>query len=312
MTGHEPDDHELTERLQRMAAGVPVPTGDPGEDLARGRRRKRRRHAVAALGGVAAVAVIGLSVAAIDLPGGSADRTDTTGFAASGAPGTAAGEAGGQTPTPLPEDAEEPPQAWLNGGQPSAMTDLPDAGFPSGGAEDSTLPKTLVPPPDSGAACASATEGQGPFDRALGTYRDIVADHLDPAGTHLQKRVSNEQGAGGPSGCSIGTRLGWTEAGQEGEAVVRVEVANSWRSSALGHEVDGWAVVPTSEPGVRTLRTATDEGTTAVAVTREDGTVVSLLAAPLFDNHSDVALDGFGIDVDRLTETASDPRFQLP
>ena len=60
-----------------------------------------------------------------------------------------------------------------------------------------------------------------PAGQLLKDYRDVIAEHLDPDGTHLQKKPDNLQ-----SGDGLGTKLGWTIPGEEGLGMVEVFVGN--------------------------------------------------------------------------------------
>ncbi|MEZ0578195.1 hypothetical protein [Nocardioides sp. MH1] len=148
----------------------------------------------------------------------------------------------------------------------------------------------------------------------LASYRDIVARHLDPAGQHLQRDVSGVQ-MGGSIRCgvsSLGTKLGWTVAGEDGEGMVQVEVNRSAHGSQVAMSLDGWEPVPSGLPGVTRAEVARDGGRTAVLVTRADGLVVGIIADPLFGNNSLTPVSDLDVSVDDLVATAADPDLALP
>jgi hypothetical protein len=148
----------------------------------------------------------------------------------------------------------------------------------------------------------------------LDSYRDIVARHLDPGEQHLQQEVSGVQYGGSP-GCgfsALGTKLGWTVAGEDGQGMVQVEVTRSTRDSQVSMSSDHWETVPSDLPGVAKAEVARDGGRTAVLVTRDDGLVVGIIADPLFGNNSTTPVSGFDLAADALVATAADPDFALP
>lgn len=163
-----------------------------------------------------------------------------------------------------------------------------------------------VDPPDS-------------IDAALLVYRDVVAEYLDPSGEHLQKRPNNEQSGGGgaPDDVYLGTKLGWSNPGQDGLGMVQVGVASS--QAAL----DGWWPCGAYRDQAWTCRQATDEtGKTyetassgraeMILVRRTDGLLVVITLDALFGNNSLVPVEDFGFAAELVVAAASDPRIQLP
>lgn len=151
---------------------------------------------------------------------------------------------------------------------------------------------------------------------SLASYRTIVARHLDPRDQHLQRDVSGVQ-MGGSLRCglsALGTKLGWTVAGEDGQGMVQVEVNRSARGSQVSLMFDHWQTVTSNLPGVTKAEVAGDGGggRTAVLVSRDDGLVVGILADPLFGNNSLTPVSGFDFTVDDLLATAADPDFALP
>lgn len=148
----------------------------------------------------------------------------------------------------------------------------------------------------------------------LASYRDIVAGHLDPRGQHLQREVSGVQMGGSPR-CglsSLGTKLGWTVAGENGQGMVQVEVGRSLHGSQVSMTFDHWESVPSNLPGVTKAELAGDGTRMAVLVTRADGLVVGIIADPLFGNNALTPVSGFHFSADDLVATAADPGLALP
>ena len=68
-----------------------------------------------------------------------------------------------------------------------------------------------TPTADRPASVRRRPKPPAPVDQRTGRellkdYRDVIAEHIDPDGTHLQKKPDNLQSGGG-----LGTKLGWRE-----------------------------------------------------------------------------------------------------
>ncbi|RHW27178.1 hypothetical protein D0Z08_10975 [Nocardioides immobilis] len=149
---------------------------------------------------------------------------------------------------------------------------------------------------------------------SLQSYRDILVRHLDPRDAHLERRVTNIQAGGSPE-CgfdSLGTKLGWNVAGEDGLGMVQVEVSTSRRDSQVGMTFDVWDGVHSGLPGVERAEVAGDGDRMAVLVTRSDGLAVGILADPLFGNNAVTPVSGFEFTIHDLVATAADPEFALP
>lgn len=150
-------------------------------------------------------------------------------------------------------------------------------------------------------------------DPDLNRYRDVLAEHLDPQGEHLEKGVSNMQSGGG----SLGTKLAWTNAGESGMGMVQVNVSAGWSGLhwACGVQFSGqenWDCRDVPAPRGLTAEVAEHDGVTEVAVEHEDGTVVVLTVDALFGNNSTVPVSGIDLGEDLLARAAADPRLDLP
>lgn len=277
---------QLTRHLQRYE--VPLPAADPFADLRRGQARLRRRRLFTAVGGAGAVATVALG-AALVVP-------------------NIVGSGPGVTPAASPSEAVEPsPEPTSPEPTPSEQ---PDA---RGCIPESDEPRPATPQPEPVLA------------EALKDYRRIVAGHLDPQERHLERWEETQgmqYGSNGTIDCpvgmigldSLGTKLGWAVAGQDGQGMIQVEVVRggTWRDSSIRLAHTGWQDLPADLAGVRSAEVATYDGGTAVVVHRTDGLSVAIDANQLFGNNSLTPIDGFDFTTADLVEAAADPEFALP
>lgn len=145
-------------------------------------------------------------------------------------------------------------------------------------------------------------------------WRAVLAEHLDPGGTHLEKRPSNEQTGGGESADSrsLGTKLSWTTPGQQGMGKVQISVASAPDATYSWCEDPGWTCRAATAPGGLPARLGTDGSVREVTVTHEDGTIVMLTVDALFGNNSTVPVDDIALTEAQLLAAAADPRLALP
>lgn len=276
MTQPREDRHSLEDALHRLAAGVSAPVVPVADDLARGRRRRRRTHLAVVTGAVAAVAVVGLGTAVV--PGlVGAGGEPGPGPATSGPSGSAVPSEPTGSPEPEVREIEPSP-----GGGIDAMMD-------GTGMEDITN------------------------DPDLNRYRDVLAEYLDPRGEHLEKGVSNMQGGTGSKGTKLAwTNAGETGMGM---VQVNVSAGWSGQLWACGAELSGlesWDCHDVPAPRGLTGEVAEHDGVTEVAVEHEDGIVVVLTVDTLFGNNSTVPVSGIDLGEDLLARAAADPRLDLP
>ncbi len=181
----------------------------------------------------------------------------------------------------------------------SVFDDGPSAGpaGPAGAptsAPDSPSPTEASKPP--------APKDQRTGGELLKDYRDVIAEHIDPDGTHLQKKPDNLQSGGG-----LGTKLGWTVPGEEGLGMVEVFVGGGW---------NGFIGAGCGDPSVECSDTTVDgiharvlewDGSTTVVVERRNGTA-AITVNSLFGNNSLVPLSSLDIPLDDLVRAAADER----
>ncbi|MFD7073989.1 hypothetical protein ACFV9G_07225 [Nocardioides sp. NPDC059952] len=146
----------------------------------------------------------------------------------------------------------------------------------------------------------------------LQKYRDVLAEHLDPSGEHLEKTVSNMQGGHAGSGRSIGTKLGWTVEGEDGLGMVQLSVGSGWDGVGLPCGDPGWDCEDVNHPGAKVARVATHDGARSYAVERSDGTVVAITLDSLFGNNSTIPVSGVDLGEKEVMAAAADPRLVVP
>ena len=181
----------------------------------------------------------------------------------------------------------------------------PDPAAPPGAtATDADAP--TEPPsgiPSSPKAPVDTRDGK----ELLTDWAQALAESLDPGGRHLDTVVTGYQG----SGRGLGAKLGWSVPGEEGLGLVQVFVSPSLRT-----QFDFYcsAATPCRDVTVDGVAAQVQEmdGTTQVAVEREDGSVATVLIDPLFGNNSVVPVSGMDITVPELVRAAADPRLTVP
>lgn len=148
----------------------------------------------------------------------------------------------------------------------------------------------------------------------LQAWRDVLAEHLDPTGTHLEQKPSNEQSGGGEAGTlTLGTKLGWSIPGQRGLGLVQISVSSAAEKGDWGCGDDpAWVCHDATAPGGLRAQGAVHDGVRAVRVARADGEVVILAVDNLFGNNSTVPVSGVDVDEADLLAAAADPRLTLP
>lgn len=173
-----------------------------------------------------------------------------------------------------------------------AALDTRDAA-PNGPASQGVEPA----PPKQKAAPDDRTGGE-----LLRDYRNVLAEHVDPNGTHLQKKPDNLQSGGG-----LGTKLGWSVPGESGLGMLEIFVGDGWGGVVGELCGDGVECTQQDVDGIHAT-VARSEGVTSVLVKRADGSNVLLTANLLFGNNSLVPVSGMDISVEDLIRAAGDLR----
>ncbi len=242
---------------------IEAPDADPAADVRRGEQALRRRHrwqVGAAAVGVAAVGIVGFVAQGV-----------------SGAPGTSGSFAG------LPHTASPRVRPAPHGcrGRCAAQA-------------HSRLTAKQAQRRALHMMAAASTQ------LMLQTYRDVLAEHLDPRGTEL-RLAENQQGGGG----TFGTKLDWRNGG-----MIEITVGRTWESASSFANLDGAGLTPTTFRG-QPARVSTTGDDLVVSVRHDDGTIVSLVASTAFGNNG-TSTASLGLTQRRLLEAAADPRLQLP
>ena len=134
----------------------------------------------------------------------------------------------------------------------------------------------------------------------LQTYHDVLAEHLDPTGSHL-RLAQNEQGGTGV----YGTKLDWNDGG-----MLEIVVSHSWGGAGHFYLLEDAGMTPTTYDG-RPARVSTKGDDLVVSVEHQDGTVVTLIASTSFGNNG-TSTPALGLTQDRLLAAAADPRLRMP
>jgi len=134
----------------------------------------------------------------------------------------------------------------------------------------------------------------------LKTYRDVLAEHLDPAGTHLHL-AQNEQGGAG----AYGTKLDWNHGG-----MLEIVVGRSWGAAGSFYGLETAGLTPTTYAG-HPARVSTRGADLVVSAEHEDGTIVTLIASTSFGNNG-TSTPSLGLTRHQLLAAAAHPRLVLP
>jgi len=242
---------ELEERLQSLAESVVLPATTAEDDLARGRGRLRHRD-LGALGAAAVTAAVIGSVVVLASGGGVRQGADP-GFA-------------GTSSTP------------------DLVAQAQDA------ARRAEVERQLAEEARARAdrlKAISEVRGRPQLKAALSGYRDVLREHLDPAGRHLQS----------------GPKLTWN-----GGGMLQVAVGRTLES--VQFFCDGVCTRQTLAEARKAL-VLSSPGRISVAVFQDDGDIVALTADTSFGNNG-TTTSSLGLTVDQLLAAAADPRLDLP
>lgn len=291
----------LSRRLDELGRRAPVPEADPLLDIRRGRaallRRRRARNAAAIATTI--TAVVGIVVATPLLGGPGHD-----------APG--AGEVTFQPASPsasTPADQAAPPlcsREWamsMDGQQ--ALDQVRERHHGDDGVGHLYGPG-MLPKPWKDPALAPA----------LASYRQAVAETLDPSGRHLDRKVTNVQSSCGEDGLvRLGTKLGWRSGDAVGLIQVEIVAPHHEEQPQIVMDHDRWAAYDGVLPaGVHQARVADDGDGHAVVVERDDGLTVAVGAAGVWGNNAAPGSPSAGDlpTVEEILALAASPSLTLP
>jgi len=274
----------FSERLHELGQRAPVPVVDPVHDIRRGRIALRRRRTRAAAGATTTLVAAGVVLATV--------------------PGRGAGADPAPVVTSQPSRSSSPRPVTV------AEQLCGEGGAVSGGKALGTVRRRI------GEVASTAPWQEPAVARLLADYRSVTAAVLDPAGRHLDRRVSNVQSSCDGDGrlTSLGTKLGWKSGRALG--MVQIEVGRGPADDfqiVMGH--DRWTADEQSLPaGVVKVRVADDEGGRAVVVKRADGLTVAVDTAGVWGNNAAPGSPAAGDlpGVGKLVRLAADERLTLP
>ncbi|TDD65691.1 hypothetical protein E1262_24380 [Jiangella aurantiaca] len=182
----------------------------------------------------------------------------------------------------------------LPGGGPAGDEDLPVAG---GSAAETSAPPATTPTEPT----ATPSEMPGGFSLTRQLLRETAAEHFDPAGDHLNNDANSLHGGGFENAVNVGTKLGWTVPGEDGEGLVQVGVTAPGYVDAGEYAVENFIVdFGCDLPEHCTEQTVPGTGETvlvappnpdmhlqfAVSYERADGSMVGVAVYDLFGNNS--------------------------
>ncbi|RIQ20770.1 hypothetical protein DY240_16755 [Jiangella rhizosphaerae] len=216
----------------------------------------------------------------------------------------------------------------LPGFGPAAPGELDVAGAGDGPAAVEVPAETATAPPDSEVPSAEPTDvptSDDPFGFPLTRQLllDTAVEHLDPAHEHLPAETSNRQGGGNGTAASVGTKLGWTIPGADGEGMVQVAVTEAGYVEGE-YAFESFAgtfgcvsrEVCTEQPGPDgTVYVAEADAETGMALgivyERADGSLVGIAVNALFGNNSVTPVSNVDITVDQAIAFVTDPDLQV-
>lgn len=179
-------------------------------------------------------------------------------------------------------------------GHPAPGTDF--AGGPSSpGVGRPTSSAGSDPKDDANLPTDSRREAQ-----VLRSYRDVLREDLDPAGTRIQTGpITNRQTAAD----ALGTKLDWN-----GGGMLQVVVGSSLEGVQFFCD---HGCTQQSVAGASKALVLSSPGRISVAVFQDDGDIVALTADTSFGNNG-TSTAALGLTVDQLLTAAADPRLDLP
>jgi hypothetical protein len=142
--------------------------------------------------------------------------------------------------------------------------------------------------------------GTGFSEATLTTYRNVLAEHLDPSGTEL-RLAQNEQGGGG----SFGTKLDWRSGG-----MLEIVAGPTFATAGGFYDLAAAGMVDRTYAG-QSAQVSTVGPDLVASVRHDDGTVVTLIASTEFGNNG-TSTPSLALTQDQLLEAAADPRLRLP
>lgn len=288
------------DELRRLFAAIrfvdepqfPPGTGSVDDDIERARRglRKRRLMTWGSAAVSCAVIISGIAVAApnLDLGDGRVPVAEGT------ADDTTDESATGESPA---ETAPDPVAADIN-----------------------PCPAESPPEPDE------ELGGLVGFPETRQCLLEIAVKHFDPEWGHLPEQTTNTQAGRGSNGSSVGTKLAWTNPGEDGMGLVQVAVTTpGWADNEhAALDMPGMSICRISPDACRSepIPGADEEvlvvednpehdWSLAVLYERPDGSMVSVAIGDLFGNNSLVPVENVDITLDHAIAFVTDPALKV-
>lgn len=304
------DEQDLSRRLADAAAvGQPQPP-PVADDVARGRRSRRRR----------VVALTGLPVAAAALLGAVSTAAGLPGPVLGGEPTGPLGVAGGgSSPRPAsPTPGMVGMETLVGPTTPEFSNPVSVPVTPPGTLTTTPSPPIPPTPPAKVTPGTETTFVFGPGYRPETAWRHalfaLARQHLDPAHERLNYDTQSLQSGTDGSDRMYGIKLGWQQPGESGEGMVQLGVSDPGAAGLLrcGQVAP---CKPVHVAGFGWVRLGGDpRGPSGyeVVVRQHDGEVAQVLVTPLFGNDSLIETRAHLPGLDQVLALAEDPRFNLP
>lgn len=255
----------LSDRLNELSQSAPAPAADPLNDIRRGQKALRRRRVRGAAGTTAALVVVGVISATIQLPG---------------SPGN-------------PGDPGEVSRSGTN----RALVEAASNSISSLCLEEFNRLQEFNRPPESRPRFPAPRKGPPPrpawehpaVKPQLDAYRQAAAAILDPSGKHLDAEVTDIQFSCNVANsrlARLGTKLGWTSSGALGMVQLEVVSPEYDQKPHIVMNHHRWTVTTANLPAGVTKAWATEyQRGRAVYVERQDGLTVAVDANGTWGNN---------------------------
>lgn len=165
------------------------------------------------------------------------------------------------------------------------------------------------------------------FDKTRQLLLDTAVEHFDPDRQHLPNQSTNGQSGGYPVS-RAGTKLDWTNPGEQGLGMVQVavtgpdygasdEYAVADFASRFGCDIEADTCSEQTIPGtdqtvvVAEPHAADETLLLGVVYERADGSFVGVAVHDLFGNNSQVAVSDVDIDLEQAIAFVTDPDLKL-
>ncbi len=204
---------------------------------------------------------------------------------------------------------------------PAATSELDAAGSGDGPAPVETPAETATSTPTQ--AQEPPTDDEFGYGLTRQLLLDTAVEHLDPAHEHLPAETTNRQGGGSGNLVEVGTKLGWTIPGEDGEGMVQVAISEAGYAS-LEYAFEGFGGTFGCVLRDDCTEQAGPDGTVYIAepdvesglalgvvYERADGSLVGIGVSALFGNNSVTPVSKVDITVKQAIAFVTDPDLQV-